>query len=199
VVQPDETARLKKIIGDQGNTIGELRKLMGTLTERLVNNPPQAASQSGASVNLFKSRDPNDYPTAAEVQQALLLAGGELYQAINQKLEEVAMQSQLSQAGVSPEESNLIRLEYPSLAHLPATERNAVIAAIVKVKRTEANQAQAAFATMYHSHNPQHRCHSLALLLTSMPSGISRIPGRWRNNSVSWESSGSMTSGDVAR
>ena len=141
----EEINKLKKIIGDQGNTIGELRKLMGTLTERLVQNQPsQPQYTQPVNVNLFRNREPNDYPTAAEIQQALLSAGGELYQAISAKVEEVAVQAQLQAAGVTPEEATMIKLEYPSLAHLPASERNAVIAAVVKAKRAEANAATAA-------------------------------------------------------
>jgi hypothetical protein len=140
----DEQAKLKKIIGDQGNTIGELRKLVGTLVER-VTAAPAAQPAPPANLNLFRGREPNDYPTAAEIQQALLAAGGELYQAINQRLEEMSVQGQLTQAGATPEELAMIRLEYPSIAALPATERQAVIAAVLKAKRAESNQSQAAF------------------------------------------------------
>lgn len=140
----DEIGKLKKIIGDQGNTIGDLRKLLGSLTERITQTPNQSYYQSPQPVKLFQNREPGDFPTAAEIQQALITAGDVLYNSINQRIEEVAVQAQLSQAGVTPEEAALIKLEFPSISHLPAPERNAVIAAVLKAKRAEAGAAQAA-------------------------------------------------------
>lgn len=136
----EEISRLKNIIGNQGNTIGDLRKLLGTLTERVAAQPVQGFPQQ-PNVRLFQNREPNDYPTAAEIQQALLYAGDVLMNSFNQRLEEVAVQAQLSQAGLTSEEAALIRLEFPSLSHLPAQERNAVITALTKARRAEAQAA----------------------------------------------------------
>jgi len=141
----DEITKLKGIIGNQGNTIGELRKLLGTLTERMgTQSQPQYATTQQVPPKLFQNREPNDYPTAAEIQQALMMAGDVLYNSFNQRIEEMAVQAQLAQSGVTPEEAALIKLEFPSISHLPAAERNSVISAVLKAKRAEAGAVQAA-------------------------------------------------------
>lgn len=142
----DERARLLQKLGDQGNVIGDLRKLVATLVEKVAQPAPQMQQPlQNAVFNLFRNREPGDYPTAQEINMAILDAGREMYAAFNQRLEEVSVQGQLSQSGATPEELAMIRLEYPSIASLPATERQAVIAAVLKSKRAESNQSQAAF------------------------------------------------------
>lgn len=143
----EEVAKLKNIIGNQGNTIGELRKLLGTLSERMTQQPQaQPIFASTQPVSLFQGREPGYYPTAAEIQQAVVTAGDVLYNSITQRLEDVAVQAQLSQAGVTLEEAALMRLEFPSLSRLPSAERQAIINSVVKARRTEASAAQASFA-----------------------------------------------------
>jgi hypothetical protein len=141
-----EIARLKKIVGDQGNTIGDLRKLLGSLSQRAASQPAQGYVPQ-QPVRLFQNREPNDYPTAAEIQNALVYAGDVLMNSFNQRIEEMAVQAQLSQAGVTPEEAALIRLEFPSLPSLSPAERSAVIGALIKTRRSEASTATAAEVT----------------------------------------------------
>lgn len=132
-----EIAHLKKIVGDQGNQIGEYRKLLNTLASQTQQQPQY--TQQGPPPRLIPNRAPEDYPTAKEVEDSLYRAGEYLYGTLKAQMEESAAKAQLLAAGVSPEEQQLCELQYPGIRNMDAQTRVGVISALVKSRRLESN------------------------------------------------------------
>ena len=130
-----ENARLKQIIGDQGNQIGDLRKLLNSLAAQ---QQPQYQQVTAPPARLIPNRAPEDYPTAKEVEDSLYRAGEYLYGTLKAQMEESAAKAQLLAAGISGEEQQLLELQYPGIRNMDAQTRVGVISALVKSKRLEA-------------------------------------------------------------
>lgn len=138
VVDPSaaEIANLKRIVGEQGNQIGEYRKLLNTLASQQV-QPQQQQVYSTAPARLIPNRNPDDYPTAKEVEESLYRAGEYLYGTLKAQMEESAAKAQLLAAGITVEEQSLYELQYPGIRNMDAQTRVGVISALVKSKRLE--------------------------------------------------------------
>lgn len=140
--QEDEISRLKKIIGDQGNQLGEQRKLTQLLMQRLEQQTPQTmAAQAPQPVGRLFNRDPNDYPTAQEIESGLIRAGQILMDNMQSQIEAAKAESLLAASGVSQEERQMLELQYPSLKTLDAATRVSVVTQLAKANRQQAQQA----------------------------------------------------------
>ena len=137
--------KFKKIVGDQGNQIGEQRKLIEALVARLQMQPQPTATGvrfggDSAPARLIPNRDPNDYPTARETEEALFRGAESLYSMFKQELEAVKAEAALATSGVTSEERLLAELQFPGLAAVEPSTRAALIKELVR-KRREDNTA----------------------------------------------------------
>jgi len=141
----DEIAHLKKIVGDQGNQIGEYRKLLNTLASQTqpqqqhMGFAPQQAAQ-----RIINTPNPDDYPTARQIEEGVMRVGQVLYESLQSQLQETAAKAQLAAAGITPEEQQLLELQYPGLRTMDANTRAGVVSALAKSKRLETQAFTAA-------------------------------------------------------
>lgn len=135
----EENKRLKKIVGDQGNQIGDLRKLVETVAQRQLAPTQVSPSPYPTSTppNLFPGLQPDNYPTVAQIQDVILRAGDAIFNSVQQQLSQGTYEAQIAATGVSPEERMLMEIQYPSLRTLPAPERLSMLRVLVSKKREE--------------------------------------------------------------
>lgn len=143
----EEIKQLKKIMGDQGNQIGEYRKVLAQLAaqQQAPAQPPPYYSTPVQGGRLIET-NPDEYPTAKQIEAGLLRAGQVIYESLQAQIQEQAAKAQLLASGVTPEEQQLLDLQYPGLRNMDPQTRVSVTSALISAKRANGQAAAAQVA-----------------------------------------------------
>lgn len=161
----EEVAKLKKIIGDQGNTIGELRRtaekaaaLEGQVQAMQEQwNRAQAQMQQQQTQQQYPPQsvvdgvpddgfyDPNTMRRVLkDMEQRQMLRDQQLAMALQQELGEIEYRSTRTASGISSDQEQALLREFPELSDLPGQKRAQAIAKIAKLSQARTDVPQKA-------------------------------------------------------